>query len=201
MASEMTAVIGPPATARGRATRWFFVSLAVFVIVVTVAGFGPSIIDQSRRIGHATPLSIAHGTIAFAWLLLFLTQATLVATRHVTLHRRLGMAGAGLAILVVVVTVASVIEWGRRGYDISGDIARVFSMPPGVAVPTAPTPEFAAVIFGVLVGPFIWGVLVAAGLWYRRRPEIHKRLMLFSLAFLLDVPLLHLAGVLVSWRP
>ena len=49
--------------------------------------------------------------------------------------------------------------------------------------------------------PIIWGVLVAAGLRCRHRPDVHKRLMLVALVYLVDVPLLHLMGVLVSWWP
>jgi len=144
---------------------------------------------------------MAHGFLAIAWLLLFLTQATLVATHRLSIHRRLGVAGAVLALMMVVVTYASVVDWARRGYDVSGDIARVFSAPPGIAARTVPTAEFAAGIFGVLAGPVIWAALIAAALWYRHRPDIHKRLMFVALASALDVPLLHLVGVLVSWWP
>ena len=70
------------------------------MIAVSIAGFAPYI-DQSRRIAPATPLLVAHGILAAAWLLLFLTQATLVVT-HRLVHRRLGMAGA-LALVMVVV--------------------------------------------------------------------------------------------------
>jgi hypothetical protein len=202
MTYDTAAVISPSTVTHRRASgRWFYVGMAVFMVSVTIAGFSPSIIDQSRRIAPATPLSIAHGVLAGAWLFLFLAQTTLVATRRVAVHRRLGVTGVVLAFLMVVVTIASAIEWGQRGYDASGDIARVFSTPPGVAAPTPPTADFAVAIFGVLAGPIIWGVLTAAGLWNRRRPEIHKRLMLLSVVFLIDVPLLHLVGVLVSWWP
>jgi hypothetical protein len=195
------AVTSPRKVIRRRTSRWFYVGLAVSVIAVSVAGFAPSIIDRSRRIAPATSLSVAHGILAVAWLLVFLTQATLVATHRPSVHRRLGAAGAVLALIMVVVTYASVVDWARRGYDVSGDIARVFSTPPGIAAPTVPSAEFAAGIFGVLAGPVIWGVLIAAALWYRHRPDIHKRLMFMALASVLDVPLLHVVGVLVSWWP
>ena len=144
MTHDTTAVTSPGAVIRRRTSRWFYVGLAVSVIAVSVAGFAPSIIDQSRRIAPATPLSVAHGILAAAWLLLFLTQATLVATHHLSLHRRLGAAGAVLALIMVVATYASVVDWARRGYDVSGDIARVFSTPPGIASPTVPSAEFAS---------------------------------------------------------
>ena len=195
------AVNSPPPVVGRRPGRWFSVGLAMFLIGVSLAGFGPSIVDQSRRIATSTPLGIAHGVVAFAWLLLFLTQATLVTTGRLALHRRLGMAGAALALLMVTVSVGASITQGRRGYDASGDVVRVFSTPPGVAVPAPPTAESVVPLLGPLVGPAIWGALVAAALWYRRRPDVHKRLMTVALAYLVDVPLLHLVGVVVSWRP
>ena len=193
-----TGVISP---SRRRTSRWFYVGTALFMIAVSVGGFGPSIIDQSRRIAPATPLSIAHGVVAAGWLLLFLTQTILIASRRVAAHRRIGVAGAAFAFLMVVITTSAVIEGGRRGYDASGDIARVFSTPPGVAVPAPPTAESVVPLLGPLAGPIIWGALVAAGLRYRHRPDVHKRLMLVALVYLVDVPLLHLTGVVVSWWP
>ena len=46
-----------------------------------------------------------------------------------------------------------------------------------------------------------FGILVAAGWWYRCRPEIHKRLMLVALLSLTSVPLLHLAGYVIGRWP
>jgi hypothetical protein len=48
-----------------------------------------------------------HGLLFTAWVLLFLLQAMLVATRRVKLHMRLGIAGAALPAVMVVVGVAA----------------------------------------------------------------------------------------------
>src|SRR5215467_8950197 len=53
--------------------RRFYVSAALFVILLSVAGFGPSIIDPSRRNAPSTQLVLAHGIIASTWLVLFLS--------------------------------------------------------------------------------------------------------------------------------
>ena len=45
------------------------------------------------------------------------------------------------------------------------------------------------------------GILVAAGWWHRRRPQIHKRLMLVALLSLAGTPLLHLGGYVVGRWP
>jgi hypothetical protein len=67
--------------------------VGIFVILLSFAGFGPSLIDQSRRFGPPTTLLMLHGATALAWLLLYATQALLVARGRVDLHRRLGWAG------------------------------------------------------------------------------------------------------------
>jgi hypothetical protein len=73
---------------RRRVGRSFYIGAALFVILLNVVGFGPSIIDQSRRNASLTPLVMAHGIAAGAWLLLFLAQATLVQTSFRKLEKR-----------------------------------------------------------------------------------------------------------------
>ena len=66
--AQATIVTAPAETgSRRRVERWFYISAGLFMILVSVAGFGPSIIDQSRRNAPPTPLVIAHGILIFAW--------------------------------------------------------------------------------------------------------------------------------------
>jgi hypothetical protein len=91
-----------------------------------------------------------------------------------------------------------IIEGGRRGYELSGDLTRAFT-PPGA--PPLSADESAAGILAPLVGFINFGVLVAAGLWYRHRPDIHKRLMLLALTPLAGEPMVHLVGYLAGRWP
>jgi hypothetical protein len=176
--------------------RWFYINVALLMILLNVVAFGPSILNSSgRRVPLPfTPLITAHAIVAFAWLLLFLTQATLIATRRVAVHRRLGVIGAALAVVFLVLGYFSVVEQARRGFDLSGDLIRV-PPPPGVA------PVVATV--GLLFFFFDFAVLVGAGLYYRHRPSIHKRLMLLAmLGGLTPTPVAHVIGhwsVLQPW--
>jgi hypothetical protein len=187
--------ITPAATrSRRRVERWFYISAALFMILLSVVGFGPSIVDQPRRNAPSTPLVTAHGIAAGAWLLLFLAQVTLVATRRAAVHRRLGTVGPLVAVVLIVVGYLATIEFGRRGYDLSGDVIRALSQtgsrrrdPAGLVFPLADLLSF--------------GLLAGAGLWYRRRPEIHKRLMLFALIALAGEPILHLVGHMAGHWP
>ena len=182
---------------RRRVDHWFYVGVAVLVILLHVAGFGPSLIDQSMRNGQPSLLVIIHGAVAGAWLLLFLAQATLVATGRTSIHRRLGAIAPVLTVVMVVLIFQTTIEMMRRGYDLSGDVLRP------AAAPGAPVPSVAEVDGGLngFVSALNFGILVAAGWWYRRRPEIHKRLMLVALLSLTSVPLLHLAGYVIGRWP
>lgn len=186
-----------PMGSRWRVDHWFYVSVAVLVIVLHVAGFGPSLLDQSMRNGQPSLLVITHGVVAGAWLLLFLAQATLVATGRTSIHRRLGAIAPALTVVMVVLIFQTTIEMMGRGYDLSGDVLRP------AAAPGAPVPSVAEVDGGLngFVSALNFGILVAAGWWYRRRPEIHKRLMLVALLSLTSVPLLHLAGYVIGRWP
>lgn len=176
----------------------FYVGAAVFVILLNIAGFLPSLVDQSRRVAEPTLLVAVHGALAGAWLLLFLTQAILVTTRRMTLHRRLGVAGPFMAVAMIAVGTLTVVDLARRGHDLSGDLARV-AVPPGS--PALGGEEFAVGIFPPLLGVANFGILTGLGLWFRKRPAVHKRLMLLALGPLVAPPLIHLSGHLIGRWP
>ena len=188
MPQQATAVMAPAATgSRRRVDHWFYISVGLAMILFNVVAFGPSIVDSSGRLGPLTPVVAAHGMVSSAFLLLFLMQGTLVATGLTTVHRRLGIVGALLAAAMIVVGYIVSIEWARRGYDISGDLQRF-----GAGQPPATLGENLAVGIS-LFGAF--GIVVGAAIWYRRRPDIHKRLMLLAMVGVLTgPPFAHLMG-------
>ena len=154
----------PVLTAEGRnRDHRFFTGMAIAAALTAFIGFAPTYYLSSAFGGRPlTTLVHVHGAIATAWILLFLTQTSLVAARRTDLHRRLGVAGAVLAVLLLVVGYLTAIEAARRGVT-----------PPGGPPPMA----FLAVPIGTLV---VFAILVGAGLAQRRRSETHKRLMLLA---------------------
>ena len=193
----------PVAAARPEVNRHqmksrFYVGAAVFVILLNVAGFAPSLIDQSRRVAPPTWLMTAHAALAGAWLLFFLIQTTLVATRRTAIHRRLGVAGPFIAFAMIAVGSLTVIDLSRRGYDLSGDLARAAFAP---GSPPLAREEFAALMLPPLLGFANFGILTGLGLAFRHRPAVHKRLMLLALGLLVLTPLLHLSGHLIGRWP
>jgi len=151
-------------TAEGRSRdRRFFTGMAIAAALTVFIGFAPSYYLSGVFGGRPlTTLVHVHGAIATAWILLFLTQTSLIAAKRTDLHRRLGVAGALLAVLLLVVGYLTAVEAARRGVT-----------PPGGPPPL----EFLAIPIGTLV---VFAILVSAGLAQRRRSETHKRLMLLA---------------------
>jgi hypothetical protein len=170
--------------------RWYFTGMAMVMIVVSVAGFLPAIVQPAGRRAPLTLLAAAHGIVFLAWLLLFLTQSLLVATGRVGWHRRLGWASVFLLALILPLSFTTTVELARRGYDLSGDQHIVAHPKPGRTL------ELDAATGSVFnfVGLFMFAVLAIAAICYRRRPEIHKRLMLFANIELMGPPITHLLG-------
>lgn len=165
--------VHPAVAVRGR-TRRFFVGIALAIALTVFAGFAPTY--YLRAYYDPTPLQMRlhlHGVVFTGWILLLLAQTTLVAARRTDLHRRLGIAGAALALLLVAVGVYTAIAGAREGAG-----------PPGV-----PPLAFLAVPMMDMV---MFAGLAGAGLWYRRRPEAHKRLMILATIAMLAAPIARL---------
>jgi hypothetical protein len=108
------------------------------------------------------PLLHLHGVVFTSWLVLLFTQTALVAANRTGTHRRLGVAGGVLAVLMVLVGCATAVIR-----------AKVVEVPPG-----APSPlVFLTIPLGDML---MFAGLVGAGFYYRRRPDVHKRLMLLA---------------------
>jgi hypothetical protein len=144
--------------------RRFFGGMALALTLVVVAGFSRTYYfnDLVAAPFEMTPLLHWHGAAFSAWMLLLVAQTMLVATGRVATHRQLGIAGACLAVLMVVLGIAVAIA---RTAD--GTIAD-HGAPPLVFLSV---PLFGMVVFGGLVG---------AALLLRHRSQAHKRLMLLA---------------------
>jgi len=116
-----------------------------------------------------TGLVHVHGLVMTTWVALFLTQVFLVSSRRTKLHRQLGVFGGVWAVLVVLVGVTTAITAAGKGVS-----------------PGPPPLVFLSVPLGDML---VFSVLVGSAIYYRRKPEIHKRLMILSCATLLPASL------------
>jgi hypothetical protein len=158
-----------PPLAAGSATRrpakrLFFLVLTILLMAMVVKGFWPSYYGPmlgSTGAGRAWIMHV-HGAIYSGWMLLQLLQVTLIVRGNVAAHRRVGTWGIGYGALVLVVglivSFAAPLTHIRAG-EWTVDRAAGFMI----------LPLFDMVLFGGFFG---------AAIYYKARPEIHKRLIL-----------------------
>jgi hypothetical protein len=176
--------VAPAVAVRSRRTRRFYVAMALAFALTVFAGFSRS---YFLKLHYGTPaLSVLlhiHGVVFSSWILLFAAQTTLVAARRTDLHRRLGVAGAVLAGMLLVMGSATAILRVRGG---SAPI-------PGVSgLAFLAIPMFDMVVFAILAG---------SGLALRRQLETHKRLMTLATIGLLSAPLARIPWVFRAGPP
>jgi hypothetical protein len=154
----------------------------VFIASVFV-GFAPTYyLRGSSSAPPLTPVVHVHGAVFTVWILLFLTQTALVASGRRDLHRRLGLIGAGWAALVCVFGASVTLDAMRRR-----SFATIYE-----------ASEFLALSAGAI---FVFSVLVAAGLYFRRSLDTHKRLMLLATIVLLEAAIARWPLAILSAGP
>ncbi len=140
----------------------------VFTILVFVA-FAPTFYLKSFfAFRDLTRLEHIHGAVATAFLFLFFAQTVLISRRRIGLHRKLGFLGIGLAVaMATMITILMVQTAHTRNATGINELEYV---------------KFTARLFwgnvNILVG---FSIFVGLGFRYRRRPELHKRLMLLAM--------------------
>ena len=146
---------------RTGADRRLYVLAAMVAVGIVFAGFARTYYLKGAFGGPAlTGLVHLHGFVMTLWIAFFLLQTTLIAAGRTALHRRIGVAGAVIAVVVVVVGVVTAITAARLGVS-----------------PGPPPLVFLAIPLGDML---VFPLLVGAGLFWRRRADFHKRLMLLS---------------------
>jgi hypothetical protein len=164
--------VSTAALATRRRTRRFYVGMAIAITITVFAGFSRSYFLKAwYGTRELSGLLHIHGLVFTTWVLFFLAQTVLVATGRTYLHRRMGIGGAMLAVLVVIVGIAVAITRAKTGVS---------------PIPGVPPLGFLAIPFFDMV---VFAVLVATALYYRHRLEAHKRLMTLSMISLLAAPI------------
>jgi hypothetical protein len=113
---EESHMSGMPGIVRRGIDRRFYTWAAVGTCIVVFAGFAKTYYLKGLFGTPELPaLRHVHGLVMTLWFGLFMIQARLVAVRLVDLHRRLGLFGALLAALVLVVGIVTAIDAAKRG--------------------------------------------------------------------------------------
>jgi hypothetical protein len=163
--AQTSPVVSSKKRAAGGAGKYFYFFMSLLVAAVVIYGFGHTV---DERLVHAAPprplLLWVHATLFSTWVAFFILQSSLVRTGNVRIHRTLGWFGAALAVAMTVVGFATAIV--MRRFDMQFEPANVAGPAAFLIVPFFDISAF-TVFFWLAVN-------------WRRKPEVHRRLMLIA---------------------
>jgi hypothetical protein len=173
-----------PAINRRRRERWFYISMAIAAVITVFAGFAPTYyLRRYFNTAPLMPLLHVHGIVFTSWLALFLVQTTLIAAHRTDIHRRLGILGGVIAALMIVIGATTAVIRASQG---------------ATPVPSVSPLSFLVVPLGDIS---VFAILVGAGFYYRRRPDVHKRLMLLATISILAAAIARLPFAIMQAGP
>jgi hypothetical protein len=151
--------------------RRFYVGMGLLMIVIVLGGFWPSYFGPLFRGATVEWPWVIHLHVAsnMGWLALLSAQALLVSTGRTRTHMKLGSFGIAYGIFVILVGLAVSIVLPLHHLSVDHwEMDRAAQL--------------------LLVGCSdlaVFVILFGAAIAYRRRPEIHKRLMVLAAAALI----------------
>jgi hypothetical protein len=142
--------------------RKLYIAVAILVPIIVLLGFSRTYYLKGVFGTPALPSLLVHlhGIIMTAWVLLFITQVSLVAARRTKTHQQLGIVGAFLAALVFGVGILTALFAAAQ--------SRTFGPPPL---------QFLIIPVGDMI---VFAILISTALYFRRKLAIHKRLMMIA---------------------
>jgi hypothetical protein len=140
--------------------------MVLFAIVL--AGFARTLFLRALfDVPDIPPYLYVHGAVLSGWYAWLIVQTSSVAARRVDLHRRFGVVGVGLGAAVLIVGAMTMLRFGphlaERGVNVEARLEFLSEI------------VWANIEMLICFAAFLWAAVV-----YRRRPQIHKRLMLLA---------------------
>jgi hypothetical protein len=148
--------------------RLFYPACGAIFILLTLAGFqnyifGGKHADGSPIAPSMLAIVIAHSTAIFAWFLLFFVQSLLISVKNRRLHMRLGWSVLAKA-TIISVTGPLVATWSIR-------------VDPSQQVFDWPGNQFLFIMYAEIT---LFVVFVTIGVLNRKRPRVHRPMMLLA---------------------
>jgi len=148
--------------------RYLYSLSATLVLLITLAGFWPFYLAgegmQGRKISpQLFPLVAVHGTAMTAWVILFLVQSLLISSRNRKTHMKLGWSA------IVITTIIA----------FTGSMVAVESVRSAPNIPFWGM-QYRQFLLIMLAEIMLFTTFVLAGILIRRRPEIHRAMMLLA---------------------
>lgn len=161
----------------------FFSGMALLILASVFLGFARSY--YLAGIFHAPLPSLIvhiHGAVFSTWILLLITQTSLVSAGRVDIHRRLGIAGFFLACLMIVLGVLAATDALARPNTPSGLDVKTFYIIP-------------------MTDMLIFAVLMFFAFRYRVNPAAHKRIILVATIGIMIAAIARWPFVMVYRKP
>jgi hypothetical protein len=134
------------------------------LVLATFAGFGPTYYFKLQTaLSEYRLITTVHAAAMGAWIAVFALQIFLVRRKMIGLHMKLGMAAIGLALLIIIVGYLTAVAAAKFGT--------------AAAPPEISPNSFLIVPLGDIV---LFAIFFGAALFYRKKPAIHKRMMLLT---------------------
>jgi len=153
-------------------SRYFYLCMSLAMAALVLWGFSRTV---NTSLFHATPprplLLWIHGIAFSTWVVFFIAQSALIRTRNVSVHRLFGWFGAGLAAIMVVLGLIIAVVMAR--FDDS--VLHLKDVDAFLSVP--------------FVDMLIFGSCIAMAIYWRKKPEYHRRLVFIASCTLMDAPL------------
>ena len=154
---------------RHRASRLYVGASLVFVLLVFWA-FAHQFFLAAFSGAPALPALLRiHGVVMSGWVVLLVVQSVLISVKRVQWHRWLGIIGVLWAAMVIVM----------------GTVVTVHASAREVRGRTAFAPMQLTVTGLELMQMLLFAIFVAGAVWWHRRGDIHKRLMLLTIITML----------------
>lgn len=150
-------------------SRYFYLCMSMVLAALVMLGFSRTVNANLFQANPPRPLLLwIHGAAFSTWLVFFIAQSALVRTRKVSVHRVLGWFGAGLAAVMVVLGVTIAIVMGR--FDIL--VLQQKGVDSFLSIP--------------LADMLIFGSCIGMAIYWRKKPEYHRRLVFIASCQLMD---------------
>lgn len=153
----------------GLVDKYFYFTMAILAAAIVVWGFSYTVNPGLFHPAVLRPLILwFHATVFSGWVVFFIFQSLLVRTHNVKWHRFFGWFGVVLGTVIVPLGVATAIVMGRFDtYTLHKTGRDAFLIDP-------------------LVDMARFATFFALAVWWRRKPESHRRLIFIATCVLLD---------------
>ena len=160
--------LGVIAGRNGLLDRYFYFAMSLLFAVIVVSGFSRTVNENLLHPALPRPFLLWIHAAAFSgWVAYYIVQSSLVRAHNVKWHRLFGWAGAGLAALMVPLGFTIAVIMGRF------DAVQLHQ----------PDPAFLSIPFYDMLA---FAPLVSLAIYWRRKPELHRRLLFIATCGLMD---------------